>query len=127
MKRTYVPKKLSKEDKRKQIKSIKTQTIRPKTNIKSKPSKWTSKAKTYFNGDTSLQNISKTLNVPIEGLKKVIDKGQKAYFTSGSRPNTTPKQWGTARLYSLLFGNKIVRNMDKDIIEKYKIPLLSLP
>jgi hypothetical protein len=120
----YVPKSLSKEDKKKQIESIKKQTIRPKTDYPSKESKWTKKAKKYFKGDTSLENISKSINVPIEGLKEIIKKGEKAYFVSGSRPNTQPFQWGMARLYSLLFGTPKLRQMDQEIINKYNIPIL---
>jgi len=122
----YVPKGLSQRDKKKQIKSIKEKTIRPKVDYPTKKSKWTKKAEEYFKGDTSIENISKTIGVPIKGLKEVIKKGEKAYYTSGSRPNIHPVQWGIARLYSLLFGNELVRRMDKAIIDKYKIPILKV-
>lgn len=120
----YVPEGLSKRDKKKQIESIKKQTIRPKVDYPQRKSKWTKKAEDYFKGDTSIENISKVTGVPVKGLKLVIKKGEKAYYSSGSRPNIHPVQWGTARLYSLLFGNEVVRRMDKDIIEKYNIPNL---
>lgn len=122
----YVPKQLSDKDKERQIESIIKQTIRPKINYPYKESKWTKKAKLFFNNDTSLENISKKLNVPIKALKEIIKKGEKAYFSSGSRPNTTPYQWGVARLYSLIFGNEAVRKMDKKIIDKYNIPIINL-
>jgi hypothetical protein len=121
----YVPPSLSKGDREKQIESIIKKTVRPEVkSFKSKPSKWTEKAHKYFKGDTSLENISKTINVPIEALEKIIQKGERAYFESGSRPNMKPRQWGIARLYSLLFGTPSLRKMDGDIVEKYNIPVL---
>jgi hypothetical protein len=120
----YVPKELSPSDRKKQIESIKKGKMRPKVNYDTKPSKWTEKAKKYFKGDTSLENISNILNVDIEGLEEIIKKGEKAYFSSGSRPNMTPRQWGVARLYSLLFGTPKLRQMDAKIIDKYNIPIL---
>lgn len=120
----YVPNKLSKEDKCKQIISIIQGKKRPETkSIKSKTSDWTKKAHKYFDGDTSLDNINKKLKVNKEALQEIIDKGKKAYFTSGSRPNQSPESWGIARLYAVLFGSP-ARNIDKDIVKKYKIPLL---
>ena len=120
----YVPKSLSKRDKAKQIKSIIEKTIRPKVDFPTKKSKWTDKAHKYFKGDTSLKNISKTIDVPVKALEEVITKGEKAYFESGSRPNIQPRQWGIARLYSLLFGTPSLRKMDSEIVRKYNIPIL---
>jgi hypothetical protein len=37
-------------------------------------------------------------------LKKIINKGRGAYYSSGSRPNQTPDSWGYARLGSALTG-----------------------
>lgn len=124
MNKIYIPKSLSSSDKKKQLESIRKQTIRPKVDYPYKKSKWTKKAEEYFKGDTSIENISKTINVPVKGLKEIIKKGEKAYFTSGSRPNVNPTQWGIARLYSLLFGTPKLRQMDKGIIDKYNIPIL---
>jgi len=124
MNKIYIPKSLSTSDKKKQLESIRKQTIRPKVDYPYKKSKWTKKAEEYFKGDTSIENISKTINVPIKGLKEIIRKGEKAYFSSGSRPNVNPTQWGIARLYSLLFGTPKLRQMDKEIIDKYNIPIL---
>ena len=122
----YVPKSLTAVQKKKQIKSIVQKKDRPifKT-IKPRRSKYTLLADKYFKGDTSLQNISKKLNVNIAGLKEIIKKGQGAYYSSGSRPNQTAQSWSLARLYSVLFGGK-ARNVDESIVKKYKIPLLQL-
>jgi hypothetical protein len=120
----YVPKSLSKRDKERQIKSIIEKTMRPKVDFPTKKSKWTEKAHKYFKGDTSIENISKTIGVPVKALEDIIQKGEKAYFESGSRPNIKPRQWGIARLYSLLFGTPSLRKMDSEIIKKYNIPIL---
>lgn len=125
--KNYLPKTLSKKDRDKQIESIFYGKGRPKLrSFKSKKSKWTKKAHLYFNGDTSLENISKKLgDLSIKGMKEIMDKGEGAYFSSGSRPNQTKESWGRGRLYSVLFGGKS-RQIDKDIVKKYKIPLLKL-
>ena len=120
----YVPKSLTKADKAKQVKSIKEGKDRPKLkSAKTKESKWTKKAQTYFDGNTSISNISKKTGVSTTGLNKIIKKGQGAYYSSGSRPNVSASAWGKARLYSVLFGGS-ARKVDADIVKEYKIPLL---
>jgi len=120
----YVPKSLTKADKAKQVKSIKEGKDRPKLKSeKSKESKWTKKAQTYFDGNTSKSNISNKTGVSTTGLNKIIKKGQGAYYSSGSRPNQTASSWSKARLYSVLFGGP-ARKVDADIVKEYKIPLL---
>jgi len=39
-------------------------------------------------------------------LKKIVRKGEGAYYSSGSRPNQTPQSWGYARLGSAITGDK---------------------
>jgi len=120
----YVPKSLTSSQKKKQVKSIREKTDRPKLkNVKTKESKWTKKAQTYFDGNTSISNISKKTGVSTTGLNKIIKKGEGAYYSSGSRPNVSARQWGLSRLYSVLFGGA-ARKVDKEIVDKYKIPLL---
>jgi len=120
----YVPKSLSKSDRKKQIESIFYGRDRPQLrSFKSKKSKWTEKAEKYFKGDTSLSNMTKILDVPLKSLREIIKKGKGAYYTSGSRPNQTPESWGRGRLYSVLFGGPS-RDIDKKIVDKYDIPLL---
>ena len=58
-------------------------------------------------------------------MKQIIKKGEGAYYSSGSRPGVSATQWGIARLYAVLFGSKPARAVDKTIIEKYDIPLLT--
>lgn len=121
----YVPKSLTPSQKQKQVESIREKRNRPKLKgVKTRKSKWTTKAEKYFKGDTSLSNISKTLGVSKTGLLKIIIKGEGAYYSAGSRPNVSARQWGYVRMFSVLFGGKARYNQDKDIVEKYKIPLL---
>jgi hypothetical protein len=42
----------------------------------------------------------------LKTLKKIVNKGKGAYFSSGSRPNQTPESWGLARLASAVSGGK---------------------
>lgn len=123
----YLPKGLSKADREKQKKSILKGTNRPKVDsVKSKESTWTKKARQYFKGETpTLSMLSKASKVPVKVLKQIIDRGEAAYYSSGSRPNVSATQWGRARLYAVLFGSKGARKADNDLIEKHKIPILT--
>lgn len=113
------------KEKEAQIKSIKEGKDRPKTSVKTKKSKWTKLAHAYFDGTPTLKDIQKALNLKsTKGLKEIIKKGEGAYYSSGSRPNTSAVQWGYARLYAVIFGSEGVRKIDKDIIEKYGIGIL---
>ncbi len=124
IKKSYVPDTLTKSQKAKQIKSIKEKTERPKLNIKTRRSKWTIKAEKYFGkGKTSVDDIAKKLKIPKKGLEEIMLKGKAAYYNSGSRPNQTAFSWSYGRLFSVLFGGAS-RNIDRAIVEKYKIPLL---
>ena len=116
----YVPKSLSPEDRKKQIKSIKEGTKRPKVeSFKSKRSghvkKFEERYKTKITNDSFISKniISKT------GIDKILAKGRGAYFSAGSRPNQTPESWARARLASVIMGGK-ARQVDKAIWDKYK-------
>ena len=50
-------------------------------------------------------------------LRKIIRKGEGAYYSSGSRPNQTPQSWGYARLASALTGGPSSL-VDYDILKK---------
>ena len=73
--------------------------------------------KKYCTNITDLKAVSKVTNIPISKLKKVINKGMGAYYSSGSRPNQTPHSWGYARLASVLLKNNAY-NIDKHILKK---------
>ena len=122
--RKYVPATLTSKQREKQIKSIKDKKDRPKLEgVKSRKSKYTVMAQKYFKGDTDKKNISKVIGVPKKALDEIVQRGEAAYFSSGSRPNVSSVQWGIARMYSVLFGGN-ARKSDRDIVDKYNIPLL---
>jgi hypothetical protein len=50
--------------------------------------------------------ISKKSGCSKSALKKIISKGEGAYYSSGSRPNQTGQSWGLARLASALTAGK---------------------
>ena len=45
----------------------------------------------------------------LKSLKKIVNKGRGAYFSSGSRPNQTPQSWGLARLASAITGRNAAK------------------
>tara|TARA_R100000231_G_scaffold138899_1_gene118449 strand:+ start:1136 stop:1522 length:387 start_codon:yes stop_codon:yes gene_type:complete len=117
----YVPKSLTPEDKKKQIKSIKEGKDRPKVDsFKSKRSSHVIKfEKRYGKKITDDEWIGKNLLRPA-GIKQILKKGAGAYYSSGSRPNQTVASWSRARLASALTGGAAAK-VDKDILEKYKV------
>ena len=117
----YVPDSLTKEDKAKQIKSIKEGTDRPKVDsYKSRRSKHViAFQKKYGTTITDDKFISKNI-ISKEGIKQILAKGMAAYYSSGSRPNQTKESWSRSRLASVIMNGKS-REIDKDIWEKYKI------
>jgi len=118
----YVPKSLTEEDKKKQIKSIKEGKPRPKVeSFKSKRSSnvqaFEKKYKTKIN---DFDFISKNI-IKKKGIDEIIKKGKGAYFSGGSRPNQTPTSWALARLAAVIMKNGAARKVDMKIWEKYKI------
>jgi DNA-binding Xre family transcriptional regulator len=114
----YLPKNLSKKDKKKQVQMLlKSRKLYKKHNYytrkqvpsyKSKTSKHILNARKIY----GIQNIkpSKELaaktGCSIAALKKIVNKGAGAYFSSGSRPNQTAQSWGLARLASSITAGK---------------------
>ena len=116
----YVPKSLTPADKKKQIKSIKDKTERPK--VKSFTSKRSSHTvafeKKYGTKITDDTFISKNI-ISKAGIDQILKKGVGAYYSSGSRPNQTPGSWSRARLARVIMGGK-ARQVDNSIWNKYK-------
>jgi len=115
----YVPASLTKEDREKQVKSIKEGTKRPKVeSFKSRRSKFVvAFEKKYGTKITDDKFISKNI-ISQKGIDEILDKGRGAYFT-GSRPNQTPESWSRARLASVIMNGK-ARQVDIKIWNKYK-------
>ena len=125
----YLPKQLTKKDKKKQFKMImksknlyKKQKYYTRKNVasyKNQKSKHIINARKIY----GIQNISpnkelvKKTGCKLEALKQIVKKGEGAYYSSGSRPNQTPQSWGLARLASSLTAGKSAA-VDYDILKK---------
>jgi len=127
--RRYIPFSLSRKDKTKQknmilksrklYKSKKYFTRKNVSSFKSKPSKHIINAKRIYNIDkiSPSRELAKKTGCSLQSLKKIVNKGEGAYYSSGSRPNQTPQSWGHARLASAVTGGKASK-VDFGIIEK---------
>ena len=126
----YVPKTLSKSDKTKQRKILKERKEKASKKIflekkvnkqKTKESTYTTRfKKKYKLKSYTLPNIARATGIPLKALQEVKKKGMGAYYSGGSRPNTTATQWAMARVYSYILGGK-TRKVDKAITDKYKV------
>ena len=52
------------------------------------------------------KKLARKTKCSLKSLKRMMKKGQGAYFSSGSRPNQTAHSWGVARLASAITGGK---------------------
>lgn len=125
----YLPKRLTKKDKKKQynalVKSRKLYkkgiyyTRKPVKSFTSKKSPHIIKAEKIYHVkkiDAS-EELAKVTGCSIKALKKIINKGEGAYFSSGSRPNQTAQSWGIARLASSITAGKAAA-VDYSILEE---------
>jgi len=118
---TYLPKSLSPADKKKQIKSIKEKTDRPKLkSFQSKKSGWITKFENKYNKKITDKKWINDNLLKSKGQDLVIKKGMGAYYSSGSRPNQTAFSWSRARLASVLMGGG-ARRVDAKIWKEYKV------
>ena len=115
----YVPSSLSKEDKKKQIKSIIEKKDRPKVEYKSRRSKYVVDFENKYGTKITDDDFINKNIIKRKGIDLILDKGIGAYYSSGSRPNQTPFSWSRARLASVIMGG-VARKIDKKIWEKYK-------
>lgn len=114
----YVPRNLTRRDKKKQSLELKKSRKMYKTgkyhtrkkikSFKSKVSPHIIKARKMYKIDKikPSMKLSKKTRCKLKGLKKMFNKGQGAYFSSGSRPNQSGHSWGYARLASAITGGK---------------------
>ena len=124
----YLPQKLTKKDKKKQIKMLlkskkmykqnKYYTRKNVSSYKSKKSKHILNAsKIYGIKNIAIgKELSQKTGCKLSALKKIVKKGEGAYYSSGSRPNQTSQSWGLARLASSLTSGKAAA-VDYDIIK----------
>ncbi len=125
----YLPKALTKKDREKQSRSLRKSRKLYKKGIyytrpivksyKSKTSNHILNARKIYGvknvGATS--ELSKKTGCSRKALKKIINKGAGAYFSSGSRPNQTGQSWGIARLASAITSGKAAA-VDYKILEE---------
>lgn len=125
----YLPKKLTKNDKNKQLKMLlkskkmykkqKYYTRKKVLSYKNKKSSHISDAIKIYNikNITPNKELSLKTGCKLSALKEIVKKGEGAYYSSGSRPNQTPQSWGLARLASSITSGKSAA-VDYDILEK---------
>ena len=114
----YLPKVLSKKDRQRQSRMLlKSQRLYKKgiyftrkklTSFKSKKSPHILKAERMYNVKKigATREFARKTGCSVKTLAKIINKGQGAYFSSGSRPNQSAQSWGIARLASAVTGGK---------------------
>jgi hypothetical protein len=61
--------------------------------------------------------LAKATGCSKDSLAKIINKGEGAYYSSGSRPNQSAQSWGLARLASSITSGKAAAR-DYNILEK---------
>lgn len=128
----YIPRHLTKTDKRRQKREIakskrlykkhKYYTRKKLSSFKTKPSKHLKRVKEIYKIDPLV--INRTLVVktgcPKSVLNKIVNKGMGAYYSSGSRPNQTAESWGIARLASAITGGPASK-IDRHLLEQCKV------
>lgn len=79
------------------------------------------RAKKKFGVDSMVPSpeLAKKTGCPLSVLQKIVQKGEGAYYSSGSRPNQTPQSWGIARLSSALTGGPAAK-VDASLVQQCK-------
>lgn len=125
----YLPNRLTKKDKKKQANMLSKSkslykkgqyyTRKPLKSFKSKKSNHILNAKRIYKINAVAVNdeLAKATGCSKNALSKIIQKGEGAYYSSGSRPNQTAQSWGVARLASSVTGGKAAA-VDYSILEK---------
>jgi DNA-binding Xre family transcriptional regulator len=125
----YLPKNLTRKDKGVQTKMLiksrrlykkgKFYTRKAIPSFKSKKSPHILKAMKIYNVDKigATNELAKATGCSKSALAKIINKGQGAYYSSGSRPNQTSQSWGIARLASSITSGKAAA-VDYNILEE---------
>ena len=124
----YLPKTLTRRDKNKQIsmllksrrqyKKDKYYTRNRIPSYKNQKSNHILDAYKIYNITSLTPNkeLSKKTGCSVSALRKIVKKGEGAYYSSGSRPNQTAQSWGLARLASSITSGKSA-SVDYDILQ----------
>ena len=114
----YLPNRLTKKDRKQQSKILlksrrlykkgKYYTRKNVESFTSKKSPHILKATKMYNVDTigPTNELAKATGCSKKALAKIVNKGEGAYYSSGSRPNQTAQSWGIARLASSITAGK---------------------
>lgn len=125
----YLPKRLTRKDKKKQGKELmKSRRLYKKgiyysrqnvASFKTKKSDHVVKAEKMYsvNKIGATDELANATGCSKFALAKIINKGAGAYYSSGSRPNQTAQSWGIARLASAITAGKAAA-VDYNILEK---------
>jgi hypothetical protein len=125
----YIPKNISQKDKKKQLgmllkskrmyKNKKYFTRKKVSSYKNKKSSHVSDARKIYDIEnvTPNEELARKTGCTLSTLEKIVQKGEGAYFSSGSRPNQTPQSWGLARLASSITAGKAAA-VDYEIISE---------
>lgn len=125
----YLPKGLSRKDRKSQAKMLaksrklykknKYYTREKLPSYKSKTSNHILNARKIYGIEKIVpsRELSRATGCSLNALKKIVKKGEGAYFSSGSRPNQTAQSWGYARLASAITAGKSAA-VDYNILEK---------
>jgi hypothetical protein len=125
----YLPNRLTRKDRKIQSKMLmksrrlykkgKYYTRKSLKSFNSKKSNHIKNAEKIYNvekiGATS--ELAKATGCSKKALAKIINKGEGAYYSSGSRPNQTAQSWGIARLASSITSGKAAA-VDYNILEE---------
>jgi hypothetical protein len=117
----YVPRNLTKKDRARQLGELrksrrmyrqgKYYVRRPVASYTRRRSKHVTRAMRIY-GVSSMRptaELARKTGCTLRTLKKIVNKGRGAYYSSGSRPNQTADSWGYARLASALTGGPAAR------------------
>jgi hypothetical protein len=106
------------QGKQERLKPLKSDVIAREKEIP-KEGPCTNKWDKMYPNSKSIAQKAKISGIPADILKKVDNKGQGAYYSSGSRPGQTAISWGKARLNCFLLNKKTVtQGPDKNLFEE---------
>lgn len=123
----YVPRNLTKKDRARQLRELRKSrrmyrqgtyyVRRPVASYTHRRSKHVTRAMRIY-GVSSMRptaELARKTGCTLRTLKKIVNKGRGAYYSSGSRPNQTADSWGYARLASALTGGPAAR-IDRNLL-----------
>jgi len=125
----YIPKSLTVKDRKKQMRMLNKSRKayqRGEYYTREKLDSYTHKKSPHIRNAQSIYHIERILpnkelsiatGCSVEALQKIVQKGEGAYYSSGSRPNQTPQSWGIARLASAITSGKSA-TVDYHILEE---------